>query len=205
MVQSDGQPYLVRFGVDATDATQMRMEYVLKAPGWSYSGTPDKQGNFHILDQASGTKKLYTFTDVHQLVGYTHTSAPGLVDHTDQSAEFQYTSSAVADIVPLHADLEGAGKRDYLVGARTNKVLVIRMKAAGYNYEKWELTATSTEGIDLALNGAYGAAWNYPDTDGDDHIYITANSGAGVFEVVDMVLGGSADLSISDVGLIISR
>jgi hypothetical protein len=189
MIKLSNEPYLVRFGIDAASTTSdMRIEFVAKAQAWSYSATTDIHGDFHFLDQSDTERKLYSISQIALLQGFVDLNSVGLTDFTGSSPSYTYSfPTGAADIAPLQADLESVGhKLDYIVGAGSDSlVLVIRYgtgSGMGGNVTHWQLTASPS------LSNSYGAAWNHKDVDGNDHLYFSANSGAGVYEMTDINL-----------------
>jgi hypothetical protein len=200
MSASNDNAYLVRFDNDA-------FEYVAKLRRYSFSATFDRvNGDFFLIDQNDGNRKLYRYSDVHTLPGFTNKGDVDLTNTFD-NATFVYDYSSCtnatgdvldkscdgsgeqhekfADLAPLSANLEGieGNNQDYMISIGSkNSMLVIEY--TGTTYRHWLLKASVSGSGTLSQNNHKGAGWNHQDSNGNDHLYFAQNNGNGVAEVL---------------------
>ena len=103
--------YLVRFDSD-------RFEYLAKLPEFSYSATFDRiTGDFFLLDQMDDKRRLYRYSDVHHLEGFTDkNNAPRVdtdyvYDYSDCTAPTHTHTDAKGDVLDEYCDVLDSGEK----------------------------------------------------------------------------------------------
>ena len=102
---SNDDAYLVRFDNDA-------FEYVAKIRRYSYSATFDRvNGDFFLIDQNDGNRKLYRYSDVHNLPGFTNKGDVDLTNTFDNDTfvyDYFNCTNAAGDVLDNSCDGSGS-------------------------------------------------------------------------------------------------
>jgi len=144
-----------------------KVGFVAKVPGWMYAGVFDVDGTYYMYGNAglSFIKKvtgMNAYSSYDQLGGGQVYNGP----HTIETMG--------ADLAILKEDLEGTGKKTYLLSVQGSMLCVVLVSEA-YPPRQWKLVG---EGLPPEAE-TWGSSWTFK-----KKIYFAPDSGAGVYELL---------------------
>jgi len=142
-----------------------KVGYVAKVPGWMYAGVFDAGGNYYLFGN-SGLSFITKVTGMPAYTSYNHLGG-GQVYNGPHKVE-----GMGADMAVFNANLEGKGKKTYLLSVENSMLSVVRPDSSPP--ESWKLVG---EGLP-SMTQTWGSAWNFR-----KRIYFAPDSGAGVYEL----------------------
>jgi len=157
--------------------------FVTKLLGFRYAASFDKNDNYYV----SGQNQMSVVKNVSKMDAYD--SYETLNNYYDQAIMGEQAVELIingqptinyelgADFGVLELQIEGPGKKPYLVSLKDTTLMVVRI-SPGEPYELWTLS-TNLGGV--GTPNVWGAAWKWGE---ENQVYFAQDSGEGLYKLI---------------------